>query len=85
MQPQAPSLATCSWADRTQLDALMSTMDTTSGPRFRGVRTLGKGSTGFVQLAIDNKHDGQPVAIKYIPRSGIRGHFLTKGARSNAL
>lgn len=41
------------------------------GPRFQGIRTLGKGAYGFVQLAIDHHASGaqqQQVAIKYIPR-----------------
>ena len=46
------------------------------GARFQGIRTLGKGAHGFVQLAIDHKCDGQQVAIKYIPR---RVHMACSG------
>ncbi len=36
--------------------------------RFKGIKTVGKGAHGFVQLAIDHAHGDQAVAIKYIPR-----------------
>ncbi|KAG1653843.1 hypothetical protein FOA52_008644 [Chlamydomonas sp. UWO 241] len=42
-------------------------MSKVQGPRFVGIRTLGKGAYGFVQLANDQLY-GEQVAIKYIPR-----------------
>jgi hypothetical protein len=47
--------------------AARSAMAAPVGPRFGGVRTLGKGAYGFVQLANDKLY-GEQVAIKYIPR-----------------
>ena len=38
------------------------------GPRFQGVKTLCKGPSGLVQLAIDREHEDRLVAIKYILR-----------------
>ena len=36
--------------------------------RFKGVKTIGRGAHGFVQLALDQERGDHAVAIKYIPR-----------------